>query len=218
MERKRTPASFVPWAVAFLVMALVLPVSLQAQETRGKITGRVTDASKAIIPGATVTVTDVASGSVNTTTTNEQGLFQVNYLVPGTYKVVIELSGFKKNVQESVQVQINQTRDLAIVLEVGAMEESVSVVAEAVTLNTADANMGLIGGSESPRQSPADTRRSLQDHRTCDWRGAHGRPAAGSAVRADAHHRVRLSTARAATAATSDRRLAEHRHGEQRSQ
>ena len=68
MERKRTPASIVPWAVAFLLMALVLPASLHAQETRGRILGRVTDTSKAVIPGATVTVTDVARGTTAFTT------------------------------------------------------------------------------------------------------------------------------------------------------
>ncbi|MCX6538099.1 MAG: carboxypeptidase-like regulatory domain-containing protein [Acidobacteria bacterium] len=143
MERKRTPASFVPWAVVFLLMALVLPPSLYAQETRGKISGRVTDTSKAIIPGASVTATDVTRGSVASTTTNDQGLFQINYLLPGAYKVVVELSGFKKYVQDNVPVQANQTRDIGVVLEVGGVEETVSVTAEARTLNTTDGSLGL---------------------------------------------------------------------------
>jgi hypothetical protein len=142
MERSRRPR-YIFWAVALLLLALILPTSLDAQETRGKITGRVTDSSKAVIPGATVTVSDATRGTTNTVVTNEEGLFVVNYLVPGSYKVTVELQGFKKHVQDNVQVQINETKNLAIALEVGAMEESVSVVAEAVTLNTADANLGL---------------------------------------------------------------------------
>jgi len=144
MERKRRSASLVPWAVAFLVMVLVLPASLQAQETRGKISGRVTDATKAMIPGASVTVTDVTRGTTASTTTNERGLFQVNYLLPGAYKVTVELAGFKKHVQENFQLQTGQTRDLTVVLEVGGLQETVSVTAETVALNTADGNMGLI--------------------------------------------------------------------------
>ena len=144
MERKRTPASLVTWAVAFLLVAFVLPASLHAQETRGRILGRVADATKSAIPGASVTVTDVARGAMTVATTNDQGLFQVNYLLPGTYRVVVEISGFKKYTQDGVQVQIAQTRELTIVLEVGGMEESVNVVADAVTLNTADANLGLV--------------------------------------------------------------------------
>ena len=131
--------------LVLLVVAAVLVAASAtfAQETRGKITGRVTDTSKAVIPGATVTVTDMARGTTATAVTNEQGLYLVNYLLPGTYKVEIELQGFKKHVQQNVQLQISETRDLNVVLEVGAMEESVSVVAEAVTVNTTDASLGL---------------------------------------------------------------------------
>jgi hypothetical protein len=130
-------------AVALLLAVLVLPASLSAQETRGKIVGRVTDTTKATIPGATVTVTDPTRGTTTTAVTNDQGLFQVNYLVPATYTVTVELQGFKKYVQENIKLQIAETRDLAIVLEIGTMAESVSVVAEAITMNTTDASMGL---------------------------------------------------------------------------
>ena len=144
MERRRTPRSFVPWAALVLLMALVLPASLAAQETRGRLTGRVTDATKGAIPGASVTVTDVARGTTASTVTNSQGLFQVNYLLPGNYTVTIELEGFKKVIQEGVQIQISETRDLNIVLEVGGIQEAVSVTAEVATVNTSDANMGLV--------------------------------------------------------------------------
>ncbi len=144
MLRKRTFASVVPWAAVLLVMALAVPASLSAQETRGRITGRVTDATQATIPGATVTVTDLARGTNVSVVTNEQGLFVATYLLPGNYRVVVELQGFKKFVQESLTVQIAETRNLNVVLEVGAMEESVSVTAEAPLVNTSDANLGLV--------------------------------------------------------------------------
>ncbi len=139
---KRAPAF---WALVLVLAALVvLPAALSAQETRGRITGRVTDSTKATVPGATVTVTDTARGTTVTATSNEQGLFQVNYLLPGTYKVVVELDGFKKHIQENLQLQMAETRDLAITLEVGGLEEAVSVTAEALTVNTSDASMGLV--------------------------------------------------------------------------
>jgi hypothetical protein len=144
MERKRTPASFVPWAAAFLLIALALPASLHAQETRGRITGRVTDTTKATVPGVSVTVTDVARSRTASTTTNEQGLFQVNYLLPGTYTVAVELAGFKKHIQENVLLQISETCDLAIVLEVGGVAETVTVTGESPLVNTSDASLGLV--------------------------------------------------------------------------
>ncbi|MFO7693378.1 MAG: TonB-dependent receptor [Vicinamibacterales bacterium] len=144
MERKCHPARFVHWAVVLLLVVLVLPASLYAQETRGRITGRVTDATKGAIPGATVTVTDPSRNATVTVTSNEQGLFQANFLLPGTYKVTVELAGFKTYVQENVVLQMTESRDLAIMLEVGTLTESVSVTAELSTVNTADANLGLV--------------------------------------------------------------------------
>lgn len=114
-----------------------------AQETRGRITGRIVDSSRAAVPGAAVTVTDQARGTASSLTTNDQGLFQANYLLAGRYEVVVELGGFKKYVQTDVAVGFNETRDLAITLEVGSVEEAVSVTADAATINTSDANLGL---------------------------------------------------------------------------
>jgi hypothetical protein len=117
-------------------------VTLRAQESRGKITGTVTDPNKAAVPGASVKITDPARGTSVTLTTNDEGFFQAPYLVPGTYQVVIEIAGFKKYIQDNVELRINDTRDLAIALEVGGSEETVTVTAGATELNTADANLG----------------------------------------------------------------------------
>lgn len=144
MERRRSRARLVGFAAVLLLLALVLPAPVDAQETRGRITGRVTDASKAVIPGATVTVTDVARNTTVSVVSNEQGLFQANYLVPGTYRVTVELQGFKKYVQENVVLQMTETRDLAVTLEVGGLQEAVNVTAEAPTVNTSDASLGLV--------------------------------------------------------------------------
>jgi len=137
--RRRSRAFLIATAALVLVCSGAL-----AQETRGRITGRVTDTTKATVPGATVTVTDVARGTTATTTTNEQGLFQVNYLVPGTYTVTVELTGFKKVIQTNVVLQISETRNMPVVLEVGGIQEAVSVSAESPLINTSDASMGLV--------------------------------------------------------------------------
>jgi hypothetical protein len=134
------------WGIVLLavVAALVVASATVAQETRGKIAGRVTDTSKAVVPGATITVTDIARGTPHVATSNEQGLFQINYLVPGTYKVEVELSGFKKYVQQDVIVETGVTVNLPIALEVGGVQEAVQVVAETPLVHTSDANLGLV--------------------------------------------------------------------------
>src|SRR6266480_2727318 len=139
MKTKFTMASWVLIAVCLLFM---IPATLQAQELRGKITGRVMDPNGAAVPGANVKVTDVARSTTTTFTTNADGLFDALYLLAGTYQVVVEASGFKKSLQDKVQVEINQTRHLDISLDVGRSEETVTVTAEAATLNASDANLG----------------------------------------------------------------------------
>ena len=143
MERKRTLASHLTCWVAVVLTAFFFAASLDAQETRGRITGRVSDTTKAPIPGASVTVADVSRGTTASSTTNSEGLFQVNYLLPGTYQVTVEVAGFKKHIQDKVLLQISETRDLAIVLEVGGVQEAVSVTAEGAAVNTSDASLGF---------------------------------------------------------------------------
>src|SRR5262245_47657951 len=87
------------YAVAFAVAAALVPASIGAQETRGRITGRVIDTSKAAVPGASVEVKDLARGTSVTATTNAEGLFQANYLLPGAYEVSVQMSGFKRYVR-----------------------------------------------------------------------------------------------------------------------
>lgn len=129
-------------ALSAFLLAASVPVTLHAQESRGKITGTVTDPNTAAVPGASVKIIDPARGTSVTLETNSDGFFQAPYLLPGTYQVIIEIAGFKKFIQDNVELRINDTRDLAIVLEVGGTEETVTVTAGAAELNTADANLG----------------------------------------------------------------------------
>src|ERR1043165_2418795 len=125
-----------------LLVLLFLPLSLNAQEARGKITGSVVDSNKAVVPGASVEIKDVARGTSTTLTTNDNGLFQASYLLPGTYQVVVEVTGFKKSIQDGVEVRINETTDLNIALEVGGAQETVTVTPDASALVATDANLG----------------------------------------------------------------------------
>src|SRR5262249_38669210 len=115
-------ASFL--ALAAFCLLFVIPASLQAQELRGKISGRVMDPNGAAVPGASVKVIDVERNKTTVFTTNDAGLFDAPYLLPGKYQVLVEVAGFKKNLQDNVIIQINETRTLDITLAVGAPEET----------------------------------------------------------------------------------------------
>ena len=123
---------------AFIAMATVAA----AQEVRGRITGRVVDSSKGSVSGASVKVTDATRGTTLSATTGSDGLFQFNYLLPSTYQITVESPGFKKYIREKVSLDMNETRDVTVSLEVGGVQETVTVSGGTVT-NTADANLGL---------------------------------------------------------------------------
>jgi hypothetical protein len=93
MEPGRTPARHLSYALALASMLFVLTTSLLAQETRGRLTGQVSDTTRAPIAGATVSIAEVSRGTTVTATTDSDGLFQANYLLPGSYRVTVELTG-----------------------------------------------------------------------------------------------------------------------------
>jgi len=144
------------------------------QELRGKITGRVMDPNGAAVPGASVKVIDVAKNSTANLTTNGDGLFDAPYLFPGKYQVLVEVAGFKKSLHDNVIVEINQTRTLNISLEVGGTQETVTVTAEAATLNQADANLGPNHRPKAAGGAAAGPWRSLRVDRSFPWRYLRG--------------------------------------------
>ena len=83
-------------AIAAAIFVLCLPAAIHAQEVRGRITGQVVDPTKAAVPGAVVTVTQVERATNITLTTNSDGFFVAPYLITGTYRVTVEKPGFKK--------------------------------------------------------------------------------------------------------------------------
>ncbi|HJZ69607.1 MAG TPA: TonB-dependent receptor [Blastocatellia bacterium] len=128
--------------VIVISITMSFPITLLAQEARGTISGRVTDAAKAVIHDASLTVTNVKMGTSVSVTTNDNGLFVAPYLVPGTYRITVDSKGFKKYVRENVELRIGETLDLSIVLETGGAEEAITVTAGVQGLETASASMG----------------------------------------------------------------------------
>src|ERR1700751_5658784 len=95
--------------IAFLLIAILLPARAAAQGTTGSITGTVTDASGAAVPGATVTITQTSTNDVHTAATSDSGFYTVPQLPPGNYRVSVEKSGFNRFVQNDITLTINQT-------------------------------------------------------------------------------------------------------------
>ncbi|MEP7274543.1 MAG: carboxypeptidase-like regulatory domain-containing protein, partial [Acidobacteriota bacterium] len=129
--------------MAFLV-ALFSPGSLLAQEARGKITGKVRDAGKAVVPGAAVKVINIEMGTTVSSPTNEAGIFLASFLIPGTYQITVEASGFKKYVRDGIVVSVNDSLEVDIDLEVGSVDQTVTVTGDAPLLETTSGSMGQV--------------------------------------------------------------------------
>lgn len=126
-----------------LALGVVMAVApLAAQEARGTIVGRVTDATSAVIPGATVDVISKAMGTKVTITTNEAGAYQAAFLIPGAYRIEAVAPGFKKYVRDNIELRVNDRLEITLTLEVGTAEQSITVTEEAPLLNTASASLG----------------------------------------------------------------------------
>jgi hypothetical protein len=135
-------------------MVLFYPSALLAQEARGTINGVVKDANGALVPGASVKVTNKAMGTTVGVTTNDSGFYQAPYLIPGTYQVVVEITGFKKFIRDGVLLRVNDILEIEIQLEVGTVDQSVTVSADSPTLETTNASLGQVIDSRRVAELP----------------------------------------------------------------
>jgi hypothetical protein len=131
-------------ALFALAVATSAALPLSAQETRGTIAGRVTDPSGAVISGATVDVVNKAMGTKVTLTTNEAGAYQATLLIAGPYRVEAAAPGFKRFVRDNIELRINARLNIDLPLELGAAEQSITVVDEVPLLDTASASLGNV--------------------------------------------------------------------------
>lgn len=130
--------------VLFSLLGVLLSAAALAQEFRASIQGRITDATGAAVPGALVQATNVATNVSASTTTNETGDYTLLYLAPGQYEVSAEAKGFKKLLRQGVEARVGDKLTLNLVLEVGQVQETVNVSADAPLLETASASAGQV--------------------------------------------------------------------------
>src|SRR5262249_43151647 len=108
------------------------------------ISGLVTDPSGATVSGVAITVNDINRNTTFKSTTNETGFYLVTSLPPGSYGVVAEKAGFRRYVLDSLPISTQQKAALDIVLELGAVTESVQVTGEAQMIETTVSTLGTV--------------------------------------------------------------------------
>lgn len=147
----------------FILATLILcffAVSMFAQSTVGRLIGTVSGPD-GLLPGATVTVVDNQTGRELTATTNDQGSYRFEQLTFGTYTVRITVSGFKTFVANDVKIDANRDYTLNSTLELGGVEETVTVQAGADIINTSNAELSTTVGPRQVLELPINGRNPL---------------------------------------------------------
>ena len=128
--------------------SLVAASGLKAQDTTGKILGQVTDDSGALIPGATVTVTNAATGVVTTQQSDSRGAYEFVQLTIGSYTVSAVKDGFNLETSPAYKLEINKTQRVDFKLPVAGQSQSIEVSVNAAAIDTVNTT---VGGSVTER-------------------------------------------------------------------
>jgi hypothetical protein len=152
-------ATQVPFA---LFVCLVCSTLSLAQSTGGRILGRVTDASGAVLSGVKITLLNEATGVNRDAQTSESGDYVFVEVQPGQYSLRFEQQGFTSNLRKGVTLEINQVVTLNITMQVGQTKEVVEVTSEAPLIETTSTQMGAVVNERSVVQLPLNARDTYQ--------------------------------------------------------
>lgn len=158
-KHRKYPANF-SLVSAYLFLALLvfafLGSNAHAQVTKGSISGTVVDAQGAVVPSADIKAVNVDTGESATTTSDSSGVFRLNLLSIGKYKVEVTKQGFKKGVFTSVEVSSAQNTSLgAVTLEIGDLSTSVEVTEAAPLVDSTEAQISTTFNSAQISAMPS---------------------------------------------------------------
>ena len=154
------------WSSILFALAISLCLNSLAfgQEISGSIVGTVKDAAGAVVPGATVTITDPSKDNsvVRTVTTNDEGEFTAANVPVSTYDITVEVANFKKAVSTGVKVDVGQRRNVEIALSAGDVSETVTIEADRVSVELNTPTVGTTISGDQARELPINNRNFVQ--------------------------------------------------------
>ena len=146
--------------VLLLACCALLALPALAQTT-GSIAGTISDEKGAVIPGATVTVRNIATNETRTARTDDDGRYRVSNMSVGEYEISVEGSGFAKHVRTGVSLVLNQAAVVDVEMKTAGVQEVVNVTENASLLNTTTAEVSTRFDSRRLSELPLSTTRSI---------------------------------------------------------
>jgi len=157
-----TRALWIRLSLGVLCLALAFPLTLLGQGTGGRILGRVSDPSGAVLSGAKIVATNDATGVAHDSVTNDSGDYVFPDLPVGTYTLTFDLTGFKKAVRHAITLDVNQVITLNMAMQLGAAQEVVDVTSEAPLVDTTSTQLGAVVNDRSVSELPLNARDTYQ--------------------------------------------------------
>jgi hypothetical protein len=142
--------------------AALVSVCLLAQVPTGEFTGTITDPTGAVVAGATVSVSNPATGVQRSVVTNENGNYSVPALPPGSYNIRVERQGFNSQARNGVELQVAQVARLDFAPQIGNVAEVIEVVGGAPVLDTETTELGTVIEKRRILELPLNGRDYLQ--------------------------------------------------------
>ena len=143
---------------AALALGLLIAVPARAQQGTGELRGRVVDAQNAVLPGVAVVAKNEASGQFREVVSGEDGSFFMSALTPGSYELSAQLSGFKRYQRGNVRVEVGKTQSIDMQLQVGGIEQEITVTAESPLVDTTSKQIGGTVTSQELNDIPSINR------------------------------------------------------------
>ncbi len=148
------------WLV--LIVLLIAPLVLWAQQSTGTIAGVVVDSSGALIPGASITIKNLNTNFTWNSATTSAGEYRVSFLPVGTYEITAEAKGFTKTVRTGITLSASETARVDLTLKVGEVTQQVTVEANATPVATESSEVGNTVSGTQTRELPLSTRQFIQ--------------------------------------------------------
>jgi hypothetical protein len=145
-------------ALSTLLCVLLIPSAAYAQFDTASVVGTVRDNTAAVVPGATVTLSNLDTGITATRVSDENGSFEFMNVRIGRYKVTAELQGFSIALADNIQVAVGARQRVELQLKTGNLTETVEVVGAATRLETDSSQRGQVITSEQAVQLPLNGR------------------------------------------------------------
>ena len=153
-KQNSTGAAWLATCALVCMCVLAMPLTMQAQQYSGTITGTVTDPQGAAVANTPVTATETGTNASYSTTTSDQGVYTFAQLPVGTYDVHVKAGSFKESIAKGVEVHTSTPTSANFKLEAGAVTETMVVEASAVEVQTSSAAVGEVVEGTQVRELP----------------------------------------------------------------